>query len=127
MTPEPLCLTSQTLVSEARLKMENLDIRHAPVIDKGKLTGMLSQRDVLRAQSVRLDLMIPVHIVMSKHLRTISPKSPAGEAAAIMLRHKIGALPVVRGDLLVGIITETDFVRAAHQVIDLWADARLRS
>jgi CBS domain-containing protein len=54
--------------------------------------------------------------VMSRSVIVVDPQLSVGGAAALMMQHKIGALPVVEGDRLVGIVTETDFVRlAAHQ------------
>ncbi|HKE20618.1 MAG TPA: CBS domain-containing protein [Kofleriaceae bacterium] len=97
-------------------------IRHMPVVDdEGRLCGLVSQRDLFRgalasalgmaaaAQSRLLGALL-VREVMAADPITTTPDTPLGEAAAIMLRRKIGCLPVVEGERLVGIITEADFV-----------------
>jgi acetoin utilization protein AcuB len=64
--------------------------------------------------------------VMTKALIVVEPERDAREAARIMLEHKIGALPVISGDRLVGIVTESDFLRAfaAGSVTEVPATAR---
>jgi CBS domain-containing membrane protein len=98
-------------------------IRHMPVVDdEGHLCGLVSQRDLFRgalasalgmarsAQSRLLGALL-VREVMCASPITTTADTPLGDAAAIMLRRKIGCLPVVDGDnRLVGIITEADFV-----------------
>lgn len=97
-------------------------IRHMPVLDAdGRLCGVVSQRDlfrgalatalgVTRATQARLLGVLLVREVMTEDLVTTTPDTPLIEAAEVMLRHKIGCLPVVEGDRLVGILTEADFV-----------------
>lgn len=97
-------------------------IRHMPVVDaEGRLVGLVSQRDLFRgalasalgmaklAQTRLLGALL-VREVMAADPITTTPDTPLVEAAAVMLRRKIGCLPVVAGDRLVGIITEADFV-----------------
>jgi CBS domain-containing protein len=99
-------------------------IRHMPVVDdQGKLCGIVSQRDLFRgalANAIgfgrvaqdRLLRNLVVKEVMATDVRTTRADTPVTEAAAVMLRHKIGCLPVVDADnRLVGILTEADFVR----------------
>lgn len=101
-------------------------IRHLPVVDEqtGELVGIVSQRDLFRGALVkalgygertarRIMKSIPVKEVMTHQLVTISPDTPLREAAQVMLSSKIGCLPVVDGEDLVGIITEADFVQLA--------------
>jgi CBS domain-containing membrane protein len=97
-------------------------IRHMPVVDgDGHLCGVVSQRDLFRgalatalglpkATQARLLGALLVREVMTADPVTISPDAPITEAAAIMLHRKIGCLPVVDGERLVGILTEADFV-----------------
>jgi CBS domain-containing protein len=101
-------------------------VRHVPVVDDGKLVGVVTQRDLLAASLSRaLDFdakerrtflrSVDVGEVMSKKPITVGPHTTLREAAALMLRHKIGCLPVVgsRGEAL-GLLTETDLLRAAY-------------
>ena len=98
-------------------------IRHMPVLDEdGQLCGVVSQRDLFRgalatalgygvvAQN-KLLAALAVKEVMTTELLTATPDMPIEEAAGVMLQHKIGCLPVLDGDRLVGLITEADFVK----------------
>ena len=103
-------------------------IRHMPVLDAdGLLAGVLSQRDLLHgALSATLGFgmvgrqkvmnTILVKEVMNADPKTINPNTPLSEAARIMRDNKIGCLPVLEGERLIGILTEGDFV--AMQVDD---------
>ena len=91
-------------------------------LDAGKLTGVLSQRDLFHSALVRalgfgtaardkvLDSLL-IKNVMTKDVETTTPDTPLDSAAALMAQRKIGCLPVVENDALVGILTEGDFVR----------------
>lgn len=101
-------------------------IRHMPVLDGQRLVGVVSQRDLLAASlSKALDFdalhrrtfmrSVLVEEVMSRDVVTITPDTPIGEASQLMIRRKIGCLPVVDSQgLAVGLITETDLLRAAY-------------
>lgn len=102
-------------------------IRHMPVLDAdGSLVGILSQRDLFRSALARslgygehaqrkLLGSLFVKDVMSNDPLTTSPDTPLSDAARIFCDRKIGCLPVVEHEKLVGILTETDFVRLAIQ------------
>ncbi|RMH41841.1 MAG: CBS domain-containing protein [Deltaproteobacteria bacterium] len=88
------------------------------VDDRGKLVGILSNRDVLRALGQADIESVRIGDVMSKRLITCTEDTTAAEAAELMLEHKIGALPVLGDDgHLVGLVTESDFVRIAHDLL----------
>ena len=97
-------------------------IRHLPVLDEGRVVGVVSQRDLFRSALAaalgygenaqkRLLRTIRVKEVMSEPPMTVSPEATAKEAIRLMLEHKIGCLPVVEGHTLVGMVTETDILR----------------
>jgi acetoin utilization protein AcuB len=100
------------------------NIRHVPVVDKGKLVGMLSDRDlkkvlgptkkvVEKSDGTTVTIVSrQVRTMMNRKLITIEPEQRAADAAAIMVKKKIGALPVVHKNKLVGIITATDILKA---------------
>jgi CBS domain-containing membrane protein len=64
---------------------------------------------------------VPVEMLMEKNVQTVTPETPAASAAEILEVHKYGCLPVVSGGKLVGIVTETDFMRFARRYFELEA------
>jgi CBS domain-containing membrane protein len=102
-------------------------IRHLPVVDSdGDLVGIVSQRDLfhsgllralgygLHAKQQALQLL-ELKEAMKTEVVTIGPEAPLKEAATLMLERKIGCLVVVEGKKIVGILTESDFVKLALQ------------
>ena len=110
-------------VLEARQLMLEKRIRHLLITDGPTLVGIVTDRDIrLNLPSPATSLSVweinyllarmTVSAVMAKNLITIDSGREAREAAQLLLEHKIGALPVVDHGHLVGIITETDVLRA---------------
>ena len=102
--------------------MEAGHIRHVPVMEGASVVGIVSQRDVFRAQmSSTIGVgergqrhflhSILVNDIMSSPVTTIGPKTPVSKAAAMMINHGIGCLPVVNEGDLVGFITKTDLLQ----------------
>ena len=104
-------------LSDAHYKMKMANVRHLPVVDPaGRVIGILSDRDLLGAMSLGQET--PVGLCMTQPVRTVTSETPAHEAAAVMLQHRIGSLPVVGSDgKLVGLVTETDFLVIAHRAL----------
>lgn len=112
----------QLLIADDLMRLGR--IRHTPVLDEGtgEVVGVLSQRDLFRgalaralgygqhAQQKVLGMLL-VKDVMTTDPATIEPDAPLAEAARLMLERKYGCLPVVEAGKLVGILTESDFVR----------------
>ena len=105
-------------------------IRHLPVMEKEKVVGIVTDRDLYKAlgpksRSKGVETkngetalhVIPrrVRNIMRRGVLTISPDDDAGKAATLMARKKIGALPVMQGENLAGIITATDILLAFAQ------------
>jgi len=100
-------------------------VRHMPVVRGGVLVGVVSQRDLLRASLSNLTELtgfgrdqrrafleaVEIRRVMSSPAITIPPDATPEQAAELMADRKIGCLPVVSGDALVGMLTETDLLR----------------
>lgn len=92
-------------------------IRHLPVLDGGRLEGVLTERDVLRfrASGVALPLTHPVREAMSRPVQTLHPEDPVVEAAERLTHERIGCLPVIQRGDLVGIVTRTDLLKVQVQ------------
>ncbi len=118
MTPRPITAAPWDTLATAHTRMEAGRFRSLPVVQMNRLVGVLSDRDVLPFLGQRAE--IPVKEVMTHAVVMVAPQAPLDEAAQLMLRHKIGMLPVVRNDELVGIVTSTDiliaFVRLAAEM-----------
>jgi CBS domain-containing protein/gamma-glutamylcysteine synthetase len=111
------------LVDLAASVMEWRHIRHVPVEDdEGRLVGLISHRDLLRllAQGLlsRSAKEVTVKEIMIRNLMTVAPGTSALEAMAIMRRRKVGCLPVVENNRLVGIVTTYDFLSLAAEIIE---------
>lgn len=123
MTHNPITIRDDTSMYDALKIMRENKVRRLPVLDKnGKLVGIVSEKDLLYAspspvtslsvwEISYLTSKITVRELMTKEVITICEDCPMEEAARIMVDNKIGGLPVVRGDTVVGIITETDLFK----------------
>jgi acetoin utilization protein AcuB len=122
MTYPVITVSPDLPIAEALSLMRKEHIRRTPVTQNGKLVGIVSNEDLLNAspspatslsvfEMTYLLSKITVKDVMSKNVLTITEDMPIEEGARIMADNKIGGLPVVRGEELVGIITETDLFK----------------
>lgn len=111
------------LVNLAASIMDWEQIRHVPVEDdEGKLVGLVSHRDLLKllAQSASIDrsASVPVHMIMKREVLTVDPDAPVLDALKKMRENKVGCLPVVRAEKLVGIITVYDFLALSVSLLE---------
>ncbi len=112
-----------TSVLDAFAQMCEVEVRHLPVVDEhGRLAGIVSQRDLLRALDRMLvagghrQVVTRAGDVMTKSVVKALASLPAHQAAAMMIERKIGSLPIVDTDeRVIGIVTETDFVELARE------------
>jgi acetoin utilization protein AcuB len=123
MTPAPVTVMPSAPISKVQELMLHRRIRHLPVVEDGRLVGIITDRDVRTAQpspasslAVRemnylLD-RLTVHAVMTRPVITVAPHESLTEAVRLMLENRIGGLPVMAGARLVGILTEVDLLRA---------------
>ncbi|MDQ3334914.1 MAG: CBS domain-containing protein [Myxococcota bacterium] len=105
-------------------------LRHLPVVDdKRHVVGLVSHRDVLRAQISSLSGLtksqtrarqedVRVQDLMTRDVWTVTPETLASVAGRTLIDHKFGCLPVVEDQLLVGILTERDFLRFAIKMLE---------
>ncbi len=129
MTVNLITLPPSGSLLKARKLMQEKRIRHLAVVSPdGVFHGVVSQRDLLKAAvsqfadvlpdiREQIEAGIPVAEIMTVDLLHAGPDTPLVEAAAVLLRHKVGCLPVLEGDKLVGILTEADFVKLALKLL----------
>lgn len=119
MTANPYTVAPEATIAETLELMRSKGIRRVPVVKNGKLVGIITERKLLEVSpSTATSLSIfeisyllsktRVESIMTKTPVTVSPGSLLEEAALKMREHDIGGLPVLDGEKLVGIITETD-------------------
>ena len=129
MTTEVITLNEDDDLDLAQTEMFLARIRHLPVVRMGRIMGLVTHRDILKAmcsvvaevdrlEQNELLRLVPVSEIMSRDVRTVESTCGAVEAAQILLESKFGCLPVVAdGDRLVGIVTEADFVELALHIL----------
>lgn len=118
-TPNPLIVKPDDTIVSVRKMMIARKVHRVPVVDKGVLVGMLTERDIARGLDTfrkaidkypQADITrLTVGLTMRPEPLTVSPEATVGKAASIMLEKKISGLPVVSDKI--GIITKTDLVR----------------
>jgi len=127
MTTDVITVPLSASLAEARTLMHENRFHHLPVVnDGGDFVGLLTQTDVLAAtDSILRDAEnrlrarnIPIEDVMVRNVATIDENASVRQAALFLEKHHIGCLPVVTGDDLVGIITDTDFVAVAINLLE---------
>ncbi|MFJ5761704.1 CBS domain-containing protein [Neobacillus sp. NPDC093182] len=110
MTDQVECCTLLDNVFEVAVKMKELNVGAIPIVDKDKLVGMITDRDiVVRGVAEKHPGSTKVEDIMSDKLITISADATTKEAANLMAEHQIRRLPVVEGDKLIGIVSLGDF------------------
>lgn len=121
MTREPAVVTRNDSIRTAIQRMRDRGCRRLPVVEDGKVVGIVSDRDLRRATNSPLVLRerwydefmldhVQVRACMTADPVTVSPATPIVEAAKLMRDKKFGGLPVVADGRLVGIVTETDLL-----------------
>ncbi len=128
MTPHPITIDPKTVLPDAHQLMQDSHIRRLPVVEKGKLVGIVTLGDIREAEPSNATTLsiyevhyllskLTVERIMTRNPITIAPNQSIRDAARLMLEHKIGGLPVVEPATgkLVGIITESDIFRILAQ------------
>ncbi len=124
MTEKPVTIQQDRTLADALEKMEHVGCHHLPVLsDDGHLTGILTDHDCHAALNLPYTMRdhwrdeervyeILVRNTMTPAPITAEPSTPATEAARLMLANRIGCLPVMRSETLVGIVTSSDILMA---------------
>ena len=127
MTRDPVGLSPEDTLAAALETMRKHAIRRVPVVAAGRLVGLLAQGDLNRAQPSVLDSTpeefqrvmegTPVSRIMISSPITVRSDTPLLEAARTLHTTKYGALPVVDGDRVAGILTDTDLIRTLARLL----------
>ena len=130
MTTGPCTLRETDTINDARQIMTEKHIRHIPIIDsENHVLGVVTQRDVLAAtepvlsSSIRSDSVaaqpdIRLSEIMIRNVSVIHQSDSLRQAALYLQAHKYGCLPVVSDDRLVGIVTDSDFIAIAINLLE---------
>lgn len=126
MTPEPVTVTPDTTLADLRTRFEKLGFTSFPVVDDGRLVGIVSEFDLLQACLLRPTSIIPhfdeilskpVSEIMSADWISVGPEEPLSHVIEKMVAHRHKSLPVVDGGKLIGIIGRTDILTGLHETI----------
>ncbi len=115
MQKKPVTVSPEDHLATVQKKMKEGGFRRTPVVENGRLVGIVTDKD-LRQHLGYLD-RTKVNVAMSEKLVTVLPKNTLEEASQLLLKHKIGGLPVVEDGQLVGIITTSDILQAFLDVM----------
>ncbi len=130
MTPAPVTITPDTPVIDAIKLLKEQGFRRLPVMQDGKLVGIVTDKDLKDAMPSKATTLsiwelnyllskLSVSEVMAKPVITVTADEPLEEAALLMEEYKVGGLPVLEDGQLVGIITITDVLKAFIEVMGL--------
>lgn len=136
MTTEVVTLKVDEALSLASDIMTLARIRHLPIVEGDRLAGIISQRDLFKAsldsvmgydygEARRHLKTVTIKEVMNEEVITIGPDTEIHEAGQLLIEKKIGCLPVIQGNALLGMVTETDILqfyvsRHQHQIAGDW-------
>lgn len=128
MSHSVVYVAPDTLITDALNLMRSEHVRRLPVLYRGKLIGIISESDLLNASPMVASALtlwelsyclnkLTVGQIMTREVITVAEDTPIEEAARLMSDHKVSGMPVMRGDSIVGMITETDLFRIMLELV----------
>jgi acetoin utilization protein AcuB len=120
MTPAPYTVARSRSLSVASRLMRDHQVRHLPVLEEGRIVGVVSQRDILLIESLPgvNPTDVRVEEAMIADVATATPETPIGEAIEAMIARKVGSVIVSDGEHVLGIFTTIDALRALHDLLE---------
>ena len=129
MTAQPYTLSPDDSLAAARKLMAEHHIRHIPIVSgEGLLVGVVTQRDVLaaadssvlpeQASRAQEERYVALSSIMTSPVQTVDEHASLRGTAMHLLKNRLGCLPVIRDEQLVGIITDSDFVAVAINLME---------
>ncbi|MFB2702688.1 CBS domain-containing protein [Aeromonas veronii] len=131
MTEHPFTLGPSNSVKQAMDLMQQERIRHIPIVnEQHHLLGLVTLTDILATRESKLLLISPereaeftdsvqLDEIMTRQVASVDPHAGIKEAALYLQRHRYGCLPVLKGRKLIGIVTESDFITVAINLLEL--------
>ena len=110
MTPDPIAINPADTLANAKAVIDEGRFRRLPVVEDGRLVGIITERDI--REHLGYLGSTRVNAAMRTALITVTPYDTVEVAAQLMLKHKIGGLPIATGGKLVGIVTTSDLLKA---------------
>lgn len=122
MTTNVITLSSSDKLENAEKLFKKNNIRHIPIVDNGEIVGMLSYSDLLRLsfadltnEEFEIDAfiyeMFTIKQIMAKNLTMVPPNTTIKKVAQMLVEKEFHALPIVKDEKLLGIVTSTDLSR----------------
>ena len=124
MSKDPVTVTSHDYLATAQNKMHTGSFRRLPVVEDGQLIGIVTDRDI--RQHLGYLKQTKVNAAMTEKLLTVKPQTTLEMATQLLLKHKVGGLPVVEDGQLVGIITTSDILHAFLDVMGASEEGTIR-
>ncbi len=115
MTSDPVTIDQHDTLSKAKSIMDEGRFRRLPVMEDGQLVGITTERDLREYTGYLASTRVTA--AMRTPLLTLTPYNTVEDAAVLMLKHKIGGLPIVADGTLVGIVTSSDLLKAFLNVV----------
>jgi acetoin utilization protein AcuB len=114
MTPSPHTISPAQPLTLARRQMLDHGVRHLPVLEGGRIVGLISERDLLLVESLPgvNPTDVRVEEAMVQNVFTASPDQPVAEVVETMIDRKLGSAVVAEGERVVGVFTTIDALRA---------------
>jgi acetoin utilization protein AcuB len=119
MTPTPFTIgPTQSLAAARQVMLEN-GVRHLPVLDGGRLAGLLSERDLLLVESMPSvnPASVRVEEAMAQDVFAVGPDEPVADVAGTMVDRKIGSTVVMDHERVVGVFTTVDALQALRELL----------
>ena len=120
MTVAPHTFGRTRSLTAARQMMLDHHVRHLPVLDGGRIVGLLSERDLFLVESLPgvNPTDVRVEEAMVENVFTVEPDAPVGEVVQTMIERKLGSAVISEGDRVVGVFTTVDALQAFHELLE---------
>ena len=120
MTATPRTVGPTRSLAEARQLMTHHQIRHLPVLDGGRIVGLLSERDLLLVETLPgvRPAEVRVEEAMVQDVFTVPPATPIGEVVETMIDRKLGSAIVTDAERVLGVFTTIDALQALHHLLE---------